>query len=79
MTAHFTLCWYGPLLKIASKIYDVTLVKKKWLDHIRVTYDGRVNHLWVWASSDNRVMLAITFYPASKLFGQKTIAIRRTI
>ena len=54
MIAHLTNCRYGPLLKIESNIYYIILVKS-FLDQMRFNYDGRINHLRVWASSDNRI------------------------
>ena len=32
-----------------------TLLSPKKMDQIRFNYDGSVNQLWVWASSDNHI------------------------
>ena len=78
MIAHLTICRDGTLLNIVSKINYIILVKKIGWTKYDLTMTGELN---ICGCGPRPIIVLNSYYVllASKLVGQNTITIRRTI
>ena len=69
--AHLTICRHGPLLKIASKIYNIILVKKSGWTKYDLTVTGELTICWC---GPRQIIVSNSFFVSSEnyFFGPNT-------